>query len=44
MSEQYTRWDPELKIVNIRLSNVMSPDQYGDFLKWQDNPFSRAWK
>jgi nucleoside-diphosphate-sugar epimerase len=44
MSEQYTRWDPELKITNIRLSNVIAPEDYGNFLKWQDDPWQRAWK
>ncbi|HXM03155.1 MAG TPA: NAD(P)-dependent oxidoreductase, partial [Chthoniobacterales bacterium] len=26
MAKQFCRWDPELKIVGLRLSNVMSPD------------------
>ncbi|WVF68277.1 hypothetical protein IAT40_003042 [Kwoniella sp. CBS 6097] len=43
MGEQFTRWDPKAKIINIRLSNVMSPDQYKDFDAWQDDPWSRAW-
>ncbi|WWC65829.1 uncharacterized protein I303_108451 [Kwoniella dejecticola CBS 10117] len=43
MGEQYTRWNPEAKIINIRLSNVMSPDQYIDFENWQDDPWIRAW-
>jgi nucleoside-diphosphate-sugar epimerase len=44
MSEQFTRWDPELKIVNIRLSNVIAPEDYINFPKWQDDPWQRAWK
>ena len=44
MSEQFCRWDPEAKIVNIRLSNVIAPEDYGMFLKWQDDPWQRAWK
>ncbi|OCF41260.1 hypothetical protein I317_04918 [Kwoniella heveanensis CBS 569] len=43
MGEQFTRWNPKAKIINIRLSNVMSPDQYKDFDAWQDDPWSRAW-
>ncbi|RSH93306.1 hypothetical protein EHS25_007660 [Saitozyma podzolica] len=43
MSEQFTRWDPELKIVNIRLSNVIAPEDYINFPKWQDDPWQRAW-
>lgn len=45
MAEQYCRWDPELKVVNIRLSNVMDPTtDYAKFEGWQENPWSRAWK
>jgi nucleoside-diphosphate-sugar epimerase len=44
MSEQYCRWDPDLKIINIRLSNVMLPGDYARFVKFQDDPASRAWK
>ncbi|ORY34743.1 hypothetical protein BCR39DRAFT_514314 [Naematelia encephala] len=43
MSEQYCRWDPKTKIINIRLSNVMSPDDYARFESWQDDPWERAW-
>jgi len=44
MSEQYTRWDPTLKVINIRLSNVMLPADYAKFPKFQNDPASRAWK
>lgn len=44
MSEQYCRWDPETKIINIRLSNVIPPETYETFLSWQDDPYVRAWK
>jgi nucleoside-diphosphate-sugar epimerase len=44
MSEQHCRWNPDAKIVNIRLSNVYWPDRYGAFLSWQDDPWQRAWK
>jgi len=44
MSEQYTRWDPTLKVINIRLSNVMLPADYAKFPKFQSDPASRAWK
>jgi len=44
MAEQYCRWDPELKVINIRLSNVMSPEDYARFPKFQEDPASRAWK
>jgi nucleoside-diphosphate-sugar epimerase len=44
MAEQFCRWDPETKIINIRLSNVMAPEDYKRFPGWQDDPWSRAWK
>ena len=44
MSEQFCRWDPELKIINIRLSNVIPPENYVQFPEWQKDPWVRAWK
>ncbi len=44
MGEQFCRWDPTAKIVNIRLSNVMAPEDYARFPTWQDDPYSRSWK
>lgn len=35
MAEQYTRWDPSLKIISMRFSNVMLPEEYAGFEKWQ---------
>ncbi|WRT69695.1 uncharacterized protein IL334_006685 [Kwoniella shivajii] len=43
MGEQFTRWNPEAKIISIRLSNVMSPEQYITFEDWQNDPWTRAW-
>ncbi|KAI3392848.1 hypothetical protein diail_5054 [Diaporthe ilicicola] len=43
LAEQYVRWDPELKIVSLRFSNVMSPVDYADFEGWQDDPSKRSW-
>ncbi|KAK2599243.1 hypothetical protein N8I77_011013 [Diaporthe amygdali] len=43
LAEQYVRWDPELKIVSLRFSNVMSPVDYADFEEWQDDPAKRSW-
>ena len=31
MAKQFCRWDPRLKIVGLRLSNVMEPDDYARF-------------
>jgi len=43
MAEQYTRWDPELKIISLRFSNVMLPQEYKTFDAWQDDPKARYW-
>ena len=43
MAEQYTRWDPELKIVSLRFSNVMLPAEYATFEGWQHDPKLRYW-
>lgn len=31
MAEQFCRWDPELKIVGLRFSNVQEPQDYANF-------------
>lgn len=43
IAEQYTRWDPELKIISLRFSNVMLPEEYKTFESWQDDPKARYW-
>jgi len=43
MAEQYTRWDPELKIMSMRFSNVMLPEEYAGFENWQSDPKARYW-
>lgn len=43
LAEQYARWDPELKVVSLRFSNVMAPSDYADFEGWQDDPAKRSW-
>ncbi|HEY2423082.1 MAG TPA: NAD(P)-dependent oxidoreductase [Chthoniobacterales bacterium] len=43
MAKQFCRWDPELKIVGLRLSNVMSPEDYTRFLGFQDDARKRKW-
>lgn len=44
MAEQHVRWNPDAKVVNIRLSNVMAPEAYKRFPGWQEDPYERAWK
>jgi len=38
MAEQYCRWDPKLKIISLRFSNVMLTSEYKTFAAWQDDP------
>lgn len=43
MAEQYVRWDPTLKIMSLRFSNVMLEEEYASFESWQDDPKARYW-
>lgn len=43
IAEQYARWDPEVKIISLRFSNVMLPQEYATFESWQDDPKKRYW-
>ena len=43
MAKQFCRWDPELKIIGLRLSNVMDPTDYASFPSFQDDAAKRKW-
>jgi nucleoside-diphosphate-sugar epimerase len=43
MAEQYCRWDPALKIIGLRFSNVMEPDDYREFPGFDSDPMKRRW-
>ncbi|WEX08876.1 NAD(P)-dependent oxidoreductase [Chelativorans sp. AA-79] len=43
MAEQFCRWNPETKIVGLRLSNVMDPEDYQRFAGFDRDPRSRHW-
>lgn len=43
MAEQYCRWDPEAKIIGLRFSNVMEPQDYARFPDFDADPKSRHW-
>lgn len=43
MAEQYCRWVPEMKIVGLRFSNVMEPQDYARFPDFDKDPRSRHW-
>jgi nucleoside-diphosphate-sugar epimerase len=41
MAKQFCRWDPELKVVGLRFSNVMEPSDYAAFPSFDSNPAGR---
>jgi len=41
MAEQFCRWDPALKIIGLRFSNVMEPHDYERFPGFDADPQSR---
>jgi nucleoside-diphosphate-sugar epimerase len=43
MAEQFCRWDPALKIVGLRFSNVMDPEDYARFPGFDADPSARRW-
>jgi nucleoside-diphosphate-sugar epimerase len=43
MAKQFCRWDPDLKIIGLRLSNVMNPEDYARFPSFQDDARKRKW-
>lgn len=43
MAAQFCRWDPELKIVGLRFSNVMDVEDYKAFPAFDADPKQRRW-
>src|SRR6478672_8675575 len=43
MARQFCRWDPELKMIGLRFSNVMAPSDYAAFEDFQQDPMLRKW-
>ena len=43
MAAQFCRWDPALRIVGLRFSNVMYPEDYAAFPRFDADPHSRKW-
>lgn len=43
MAAQFCRWDPELRIIGLRFSNVMNPEDYAAFPKFDADPQARKW-
>lgn len=43
MAAQFCRWDPDLRMVGLRFSNVMTPQDYAAFPKFDADPHGRKW-
>jgi nucleoside-diphosphate-sugar epimerase len=43
MAAQFCRWNPALKMVGLRFSNVMDPEDYVVFPEFDKDPRSRIW-
>jgi nucleoside-diphosphate-sugar epimerase len=43
MAEHLCRWDPQLKMVGLRFSNVMEPQDYASFSGYESDPRLRRW-
>jgi nucleoside-diphosphate-sugar epimerase len=43
MAEQFCRWDPQLKMVGLRFSNVMEPADYEKFPSFDSDAKIRKW-
>jgi nucleoside-diphosphate-sugar epimerase len=43
MAKQFCRWEPEMKIIGLRFSNVMEPHDYAAFPDFEKDPRRRKW-
>jgi nucleoside-diphosphate-sugar epimerase len=43
LAGQLCRWDPRLKMIGLRFSNVMEPADYANFPSFDADPTSRSW-
>lgn len=43
MAGHFCRWDPTLKMIGLRFSNVMDPDDYAAFPAFNADPLLRKW-
>ena len=43
MAAQFCRWDPELKIIGLRFSNIMEVRDYDAFPGFENDPQGRKW-
>ena len=43
MARHFCRWDPDLKMIGLRFSNVMDPEDYARFARLRRRPRLRRW-
>jgi nucleoside-diphosphate-sugar epimerase len=43
IAKQFCRWNPEMKIIGLRFSNVMEPSDYAAFPSFDADPLKRKW-
>ncbi len=43
MAAQFCRWDKDLRMVGLRFSNVMYPEDYAAFESFDSDPMKRKW-
>jgi nucleoside-diphosphate-sugar epimerase len=43
LAVQFCRWNPQLKMIGLRFSNVMYPDDYAAFPSYDADPMARKW-
>jgi nucleoside-diphosphate-sugar epimerase len=43
MARHFCRWDPQLKMIGLRFSNVMEPADYARFPSFDSDPLIRKW-
>ena len=43
MAAQFCRWNPRLKMIGLRFSNVMDPEDYAEFPSFDADPTLRKW-
>lgn len=43
MATQFCRWDPTMKMIGLRFSNVMDDADYAEFPTFDSDPASRRW-
>ena len=43
LARHLVRWDPSLKLIALRYSNVKHPEDYAAFATWQDDAAARRW-